>query len=448
MTINSRIDHPQGPQGSSVPDDAGQQMHDLAVELFPICRSITGNGVRETLRILQKRVPLEIHEVATGTPVFDWQVPREWNIREAWIRDPQGRTIVDFKNNNLHVVNYSVPVRATVDLEELKAHLHTLPEHPEWIPYRTSYYHETWGFCLSHKQWLGLVPGAYEVCIDATLEDGRLSYGEYVLAGESSDEVLLTTHICHPSLANDNLSGIAVMTRLAAWLASRPRKYTYRLLWIPGTIGSIAWLAENRDRATRIKHGVVITCVGDGGGPMYKRSRRDDAVIDRVMTHVLKESFESAVIEPFSPYGYDERQFCSPGFNLPVGLLQRSKHGRYPEYHTSADNLDYIKPVHLAESLGLLMQAVDVLENDAVYINTNPWCEPQLGKRGLYEAIGGDKDRAARQMALLWVLNLSDGDHSLLDIAEKAGLPFREIFRAAVLLEEKQLLRRATHAPE
>lgn len=417
-------------------------MYRLAEDLYPICRSISGNGVRETLRIIRSHVPLEMHEIASGTEVFDWKIPKEWNVRDAYIKDPQGRKVVDFRNSNLHLVNYSVPVRKTIDLNELKGHLHTLPEHPDWIPYRTSYYKETWGFCLSHRQMLELAEGEYDVCIDSTLEDGHLTYGEYVHEGATQDEVLLTTHVCHPSLANDNLSGIAVLSYLAALLSRRPTRYTYRFLWIPGTIGSIAWLAQNQATVGHIRHGLVISCVGDGGGPTYKRSRRDNTEINRVMEYVLKSSVDSPVIEEFYPYGYDERQFCSPGFNLPVGLLQRSKYGQYPQYHTSADDLGYIKPVHLAETLRVLARAIDMLECNVVYTSNNPYCEPQLGKRGLYEAMGGGNDKVQRQMALLWVLNLSDGGHSLLDIAEKSNMPFGEISRAASLLEEHGLLRR------
>lgn len=422
--------------------EAGHKLYELAEELFPICRSITGNGVRDTLNIIGKHLPLEIHEVPTGTDVFDWQVPREWNIQDAYIRDDCGNKIVNFRKNNLHVVSYSKPVNKTVGLDELKNHLHTMPDHPDWIPYRTSYYKETWGFCISHKQMLGLKEGDYEVAIDSSLENGCLNYAEYVHEGNSSEEVLLTTHICHPSLANDNLSGIAVLTYLAKYISELPTKFTYRFLWIPGTIGSITWLARNKSKVDRIRHGLVLSCVGDAGGPRYKRSRRGNAEIDRAIEHVLKISFDSAVIEEFFPYGYDERQFCSPGFNLPMGLFQRSKHGEFPQYHTSADNMSFIKPVHLGESLRVVAQVMDVLEKNMVYKSNNPYCEPQLGKRGLYDMIGGDKDRAARQMAMLWVLNLSDGGHSLLDIAERAGLAFREISRTAFLLEENGLLSR------
>lgn len=425
-------------------DDSGELMYSLAVELFPICRSITGDGVRETLRIIRGYIPLEMHEVPTGTKVFDWVVPQEWNIVDASIQDSHGNRIVDFMECNLHVVNYSIPINQSMSLGELKDHLHTLPDNPEWIPYRTSYYQENWGFCLSHNQMLGLQDDTYQVVIESSLKDGHLTYGEFVHEGTSRDEVLLTTHVCHPSLANDNLSGICVLTWLAAWISQQSTKYTYRFLWIPGTIGSITWLARNQDKVDRIRHGLVITCVGDGGGPNYKRSRKNDTDINRVMNFVLKSTSSSGVIEDFSPYGYDERQFCSPGFNLPMGLLQRSKHGQYQQYHTSADNLEYIKPEHLTESLKLIIQAIEILEKDATFISNNPYCEPQLGKRGLYKTMGGDKHSVTGNMALLWVLNQSDGDNSLLDIAEKSNIPFNEILRAAEILEKAGLLRKLT----
>jgi aminopeptidase-like protein len=432
------------PEAAAPEGNAGEEMHALARRLFPLCRSITGNGVRQTLAIVGEHVPLEIREVPSGRRVFDWTVPDEWNIRDAYVKDSSGRRVIDFRSSNLHVVNYSAPVNRTVDLEELRRHLHSLPQQPDWVPYRTSYYQKDWGFCISHNQLLGLKEDRYEVVIDSTLAPGHLTYAECVLQGDSADEVLLTTHVCHPSLANDNLSGIVVLTHLARHLRRLTRRrYTYRLLWMPGTIGSITWLSENRDRVGNIRHGLVVTCLGDGGGPTYKRSRRGSAEIDRVMEHVLKTSFDRPVIEDFSPYGYDERQFCSPGFDLPVGLLQRSKHGQFPQYHTSADDLGLIEPRHLAESLDALMEAVSVLEEDGCYLNTNPHCEPQLGRRGLYEAMGGANDKVSRQMAMLWVLNLCDGGHTLLDIAVRSGMPFRDIRQAARMLEAKGLLRPA-----
>lgn len=427
-------------QAASDGTRAGEVMYALAERLFPLCRSITGHGVRQTLEILRETVPLTVHEVPSGTPVFDWVVPPEWNLRGATLKDATGATLLDAGNQNLHVVGYSLPAHRTLSRAELAEHVFTLPDQPDLIPYRTSYYNETWGLCLPHRQWESLPDGEYEVRIDADLKPGHLTYGELLLPGQTPEEVLLTTHVCHPSLANDNLSGIAVLARLAQWLAEAPRRYTYRLLFIPGIIGSITWLATHEEVLPRIRHGLVLACVGDAAGPTYKRSRRGNATIDRVVEHVLQHAAPHRRVEDFIPYGYDERQFCSPGINLPVGLFMRSKFGEFPEYHTSADNLAFIRPEHLASSFDWLQRALLVLERDAVYLNTNPKCEPQLGRRGLYHAIGGDADRVRAQMAMLWVLNLSDGHHSILDIAVRAGLPFDAIYVAAERLREHRLL--------
>jgi aminopeptidase-like protein len=421
-------------------EDMGQEIYALAAQLYPICRSITGNGVRETLGLLADHIDIEVHEVQTGTPVFDWTIPREWNIRDAYIKNVRGDKIVDFARSNLHVMSYSVPVRSTVSLAELKRHVHTLPEQPDVIPYRTSYYSDNWGFCMAHRQLESLRDETYEVVIDSSLEDGFLTYGEYFHKGETEEEILLSAHICHPSLANDNCSGLAVLTHLAKCMVGSPMRYSYRFLFAPGTIGAIAWLSRNRDKVSRIKHGLIVSMVGDGGGPTYKKSRRGNAQIDRVVTHVLRHSGLTPVILDFSPYGYDERQYCSPGFNLPVGLFQRSMYGTILQYHTSADDLDFIGAKHLNLSYQLIAMTLEVLEKDAVCVNTLPYCEPQLGKRGLYHAVGGGKDAAARNMAMLWVLNLSDGSHSLFDIAERADLPFATVRDAAGLLRSQGLL--------
>jgi aminopeptidase-like protein len=421
------------------PAELGRELHQFAAALFPICRSITGDGIRQTLRIVQGRIPLQIHEVPSGTAVFDWTVPKEWNIRDAYIKTSDGPRIVDFQECNLHVVNYSVPVHATLSLERLKKHLFTNPEHPEWIPYRTTYYKEDWGFCLSHGKMLGLKDGDYEVCIDSTLTDGHISYGEYYIRGRTSEEVLISCHACHPSLANDNLSGITVATALAQYLSERDLRYSYRFLFIPGTIGAITWLAQNRESVERIRHGLVLTCIGDAGGFHYKRSRSDNAEIDRTVACILRDCGEAFETLAFSPYGYDERQYCSPGFNLPVGCLMRSVWGTFPEYHTSADDLDFIMPGSLARSLLVCARIVGLLERNRRYLNQSPYCEPQLGKRGLYRSTGGES--IGREInARLWVLNLSDGKHSLLDIAERSEIPFSAIAEAADLLKQHGLL--------
>lgn len=416
-------------------------MYRLIADLYPICRSITGDGVRQTLARIGRDIPLEIREVPSGTHVLDWTVPREWNIRDAYIKDAAGRRVVDFQRSNLHVVSYSVPVRARMRLAELRPHLHSLPEHPEWVPYRTTYYKEDWGFCLSHRQLSTLSDDEYEVCIDSSLRDGHLTWGECYLAGQEAAEVLVSCHVCHPSLCNDNLSGIALATQLAQHLAVRRRRYSYRFLFIPGTIGSIVWLALNRERIDRIRHGLVVTCVGDGGRFHYKKSRRGDAEIDYAAEHVLQHGDSAYTIQEFFPYGYDERQYCSPGFDLPVGCLMRSPHGSFPEYHTSADDLDLVQPRHLAQSLACYVDVIDVLEHNRQYVNTAPHGEPQLGRRGLYHALGGDSDAARKNLAMLWVLNMSDGRHALLDIARRAGMSFATIRDAAAALARAGLLR-------
>jgi aminopeptidase-like protein len=423
--------------------DAGDWMYQLLTKLYPICRSITGEGFRETLRRIGEHIPVEIHEVPTGTKVFDWTVPKEWNIHDAWVKDAQGERVIDFKKSNLQVVNYSVPVRRHMQLAELRKHLHTLPDRPEWIPYRTCYYQEGWGFCLPHNQLQGFEEGAYEVCIDSRLEDGSLTYGEYFLPGRRTEEVLFSCHSCHPSLCNDNLSGVALVAYLARLLCGISLEYSYRFLFIPGTIGSITWLALNEDKVSQIRHGLVVACVGDPGKFHYKRSRQGDAEIDRAALHALSHCGEEFEALDFSPYGYDERQYCSPGFNLAVGSLTRTPHGRFPQYHTSADDLDFVRPEALAGSLAAYLGVLRILENNDRYINLNPKCEPQLGKRGLYRTIGGLADAGRRELAMLWVLNLSDGNHSLLDIADRSGLDFGLVHQAAITLEQFQLLRRS-----
>lgn len=421
-------------------DQMGISMYELIAQLYPICRSITGDGIRKTLKIIGQQIPLDIHEVPTGTPAFDWTIPKEWNVRDAYVKDVRGEKVIDFQASNLHLLNYSIPIHQTMPLAQLKEHLFSLSDHPDWIPYRTSYYRETWGFCLPHRTLETLEEGEYEVYIDSSLEDGFLTYGEYFLPGETDDEILFSCHCCHPSLCNDNLSGIALATSVAQHLANLPRRYSYRFLFIPGTIGSIAWLSRNEKRVPQIKHGLVVAGVGDSGAFTYKKSRQGDAEIDQVVSHVLKYSRQAYEIQDFSPYGYDERQYCSPGFNLAVGSLTRTPFNCYPQYHTSADNLEFVQPDYLAESLAIYLEVINVLENNRTYLNLNPKCEPQLGKRGLYGSFGGKKATQAEEMAMLWVLNQSDGHHSLLDIAERAGIAFHLIENAAQALSKAGLL--------
>lgn len=417
----------------------GAPMHQLVRELYPLCRSITGDGLRQTLGRLAREIPLVQHEVPSGTRVFDWTVPREWNIRDAYVKDAHGERVIDFRRHNLHLVNYSVPVHRKMTLAELRPHLHSLPEQPDLIPYRTSYYEETWGFCLPHRQLQQLTDTEYEVLVDSTLEEGHLTYGECLLEGDTQEEVLISCHACHPSLANDNLSGLAVATFLAKHLAGVRRRYSYRFVFAPGTIGAITWLSRNEERARHIRHGLVLTCIGDRAGFTYKRSRRGDAVIDHAMEHVLRHADPGHLIVPFSPYGYDERQYCSPGFNLPVGCLMRSHHGQFPEYHTSADTPDFVTPDALAGAFSMLLSVFEVLEHDRRYMNLHPKCEPQLGRRGLYGSTGGSSPREI-EMAMLWVLNLSDGQASLLDIAQRSGMRFAIVREATERLQRHDLL--------
>lgn len=429
-------------------NNSGPSMYQLIHDLFPICRSITGDGYRQTMRRIKEIIPINVHEVPSGTEVFDWVVPKEWNIRDAYVKGPNGKKVIDFREHNLHVLQYSVPVRLKMSLQDLKHHLYALPDHPEWIPYRTSYYKENWGFCLSQKQLDSLEDGDYEVVIDSSLRDGHLTYGEYFIQGETDEEVLLSCHCCHPSLCNDNLSGIALTSMLAKLLTPLTLRYSYRFLFIPGAIGSITWLAQNESGATRIKHGVVVTGVGDSGPLHYKKSRRGAAEIDRAAEHVLKHSGQPYHIRDFSPYGYDERQYCSPGFNLAVGSLTRTPHGQYPQYHTSADDLNFVSLESLTDSLLTYVAVLRVLEGNRRYRNLNPKCEVRLGKRGLYRTVGGQVVQPAQEEAMLWVLNQSDGTHSLLTIAEKAHLPFDLIREAADTLVAHQLIERVMSSTE
>lgn len=445
MPPNSRP--PSAPSDGFDAHAEGRQLHDFITRLYPWCRSITGNGLRKSLAALKHFVPVELYEVPSGTPVLDWVVPSEWNIRDAWIADAAGRRVVDFQQNNLHVVNYSTPVRKRLTLTELKPHLHSLPDHPDWIPYRTSYYKETWGFCLPHRQLQSLPEGDYEICIDSTLAPGNLTFAEFRIQGESANEFLFSAHSCHPSLANDNLSGMAVAARLAQLLQGRRLRNSYRFLWAPGTIGAITWLAQRRDVLANLRGGLVLSCLGDSGKFHYKRSRRDHASVDQVVGHILAESGHDHAVEAFEPMGYDERQFCSPGFNLPVGRLSRTPNGRYAEYHTSADNLEFVRTEALAGSLETLLKIVSAWEANQTFRNLAPYGEPQLGKRGLYRSTGGLASTAGEN-ALLWVLNLADGEHSLVDISKRSGLPFADISAAVNRLAEAGLLAEVDTIPQ
>jgi aminopeptidase-like protein len=411
----------------------------LMQALYPICRSITGDGVRRSLDLLSDTVPLERFEVPSGTAVFDWEVPKEWNIREAYVADASGHRVIDFRAHSLHVVSYSVPVRARVSLAELQPHLHSLPEHPDWIPYRTSYYHEDWGFCLRHRDRERLGEGPFDVVIDADLRAGHLTYAEAVCDGASTDEAIIYTHTCHPSLVNDNLTGMAVSAVLAAALRLRQPRLRWRFIFGPGTIGSLTWLARNEGQLARVQGGLVIGLLGDAGPLQYKRSRRGATATDRAAEAVLRATGVASRVVEFEPYGYDERQFCSPGFDLPVGRMTRSPNGGYPEYHSSADDLSLVNIEGLAESIQVLAQTIGVIDANCVPVNLNPKGEPRLGKRDLYGSLGG-KPPGQLGHALLWVLNLGDGLHDLVRIAERSGLDFELLEQATGLLEEAGLV--------
>jgi aminopeptidase-like protein len=426
--------------GARPSEALGGDAYKLMRRLFPLCRSLTGDGVQATFDMLEQEIPITRTEIPSGTRVFDWIVPDEWNIRDAYIAASDGTRVVDLRRSNLHVVSYSEPVRTTLPLEELRERLHTLPEQPDVVPYRTSYYERTWGFCLSHRQLLELPRGDYEVVIDSTLAPGRLSYAELAIEGEGEGEVLVSTYVCHPSLANDNLSGIAVATMLAKELAKRRLRHTYRFLFAPGTIGPLAWLHQNRDQLDRVRHGLTLSCIGDAGNLTYKRSRRGNAEVDQAMEIVLRDSGARHRVLPWEPWGGDERQFCSPGFDLPVGCLMRTPHGDFDGYHTSADGLERIRPESLAGAVGACLELVDVLESNRRYTNLSPHGEPQLGRRGLYRSAGGAVATPDDERALLWVLNQSDGSSSLLDVARRSSLRYPVVRRAAERLEEAGLL--------
>jgi aminopeptidase-like protein len=404
------------------------RMRSRMERLYPIPRSLTGDGVRETLRVLAETVPVETVHVPSGTEVFDWTIGDEWNVHEAYIADATGRRVVDFADHTLHLVGYSVPVRTRLSLAELRPHLHTLPDHPDWIPYRTSYYHRDWGFCLTQRSLDALEEGEYDVLVDATLEPGELVYGELLVPGETDEEVIVTSHVCHPSLANDNLTGLTVAIELAEWLASRPHRYSYRFVFAPGTIGVLSWLHANPDVLPRIRHGLVLTGLGGGGRLVWKKTRNGRRPVDIAASHVVRRL--GGEVRDYSPYGYDERQFNAVGFDLPVGRLTRTPHGEYPEYHTSADDLGFVTDDELEESFVALTRILDVLEGDATYVNLSPYGEPQLGSRGLYPTMGG-KAATDAVMAMLWNLAYADGSTSLVEIADLADLDFAVVRRAA-----------------
>lgn len=420
------------------------EMFQLMTRLYPICRSITGNGVRQTLSEIKSHIDLKVHEIPTGTQVFDWTIPKEWNINDAYIADVNGNRIVDFKKSNLHVVSYSVPIRKKIPLDDLKQHIHTIPYQPTAIPYLTFYYKEDWGFCMSHNDFLQLKDQEYEVVIDSTLKNGSLTFGEYFVPGKSTDEILISCYVCHPSMCNDNLSGVVLTTMLAKYIGKLSMNYSLRFLFVPETIGAIAWLASNEKNLSKIKHGLVATCLGDPGMSTYKKTRHGKAEIDRTVEFVLKNSDAEYKILDFFPTGSDERQFCSPGFNLHVGSLMRTPYGKFSQYHTSEDNLKFVQASFLADTYLKYLHTIFILENNKKYLNLNPKCEPQLGKRGLYRQIGGQKTNTDSEVAMFWMLSFSDGSHDIMEISEKSGIKFDILLDAALKLQDSKLLKAIT----
>ncbi len=418
----------------------GHEMYALAEELFPICRSITGDGLRQSLKRLTRIAPYTKYEVATGTQCFDWVVPQEWNIRDAYIVDPAGHKIVDFKHNSLHVVSYSTPVHTRMPLEQLQQHLYSLPEQPEAIPYITSYYSPRWGFCLTEEQRRGLVPGDYEVLIDSELKNGHLTYGELIVPGDSEEEVLLSSYLCHPSMANNELSGPIVTTYLARWLLSlERRRYTYRIVIVPETIGSIVYLSRNLEAMkAKTVAGYVLTCIGDDRDYSYLPSRAGDTLADQAAQHVLKHVYPDYSHYSYLERGSDERQYCSPGVDLPVCSMMRSKYATYPEYHTSLDNLDFVSPAGLYGGYSAVQKALQCLELNE-RLRSTVCCEPQLGKRGLYPSLS-TKESNDTVRDMLNFLAYADGQHSVLDIAEKIGVPVWSMAELIPRFKQERLL--------
>lgn len=419
----------------------GTEIHQLATRLWPLNRSITGNGVRETLRILGEVVPnLQIYEVPTGTRAFDWTVPNEWNVREAWIEGPDGKRVVDFARHNLHLVGYSIPTNETLELADLQAHLHSLPDQPDAIPYVTSYYFPRWGFCLRHCDREQLPPGRYRVRIDSTLEHGSLTYGESIIAGESSEEVFLSTYICHPSMANNELSGPCVTAYLGRWLAGLTnRRYTYRIVFLPETIGSLTYLSRHLEHLKRcVIAGFNVSCVGDERCFSYLPSRAGDSLADRATLHVLKHLSPDFKKYSYLDRGSDERQYCAPGIDLPIASIMRSKYGEYPEYHTSLDDLTLVTPRGLEGGFDAVRAAIEVIEHNCRPIVT-VLGEPQLGKRGLYPTLSSKSSAAPRMM--MNFLAYADGTRTLLEIADIIGVPMWELVPIYRTLSEQGLLR-------
>ena len=440
------------------------ELYHLMEDLYPICRSITGDGVRKTLKILKQRIDLKIIEVPSGTKVFDWKIPLEWNIRDAYVKNLKGEKIIDFKKSNLHLLNYSKPISKKISKKELKLHLHTIPEKPDSIPYVTSYYKKEWGFCTKHNQLKSINDDFYQVKIDSTLKKGNLTYGEFFKKGKSSDEILISTYVCHPSLCNDNLSGIVISAKIAEILSKIDTFFSYRFLFIPETIGAIAWIAKNEKKLSKIKNCLVITCAGDNGKFTYKKTKSGNETIDEIFKKVFKNSKKKTKIKKFFPYGSDERQFSSPGINIPTGVFMRTPYYEFKQYHTADDGLDFVKNSSLNDSLSMIFKVIFEFESrkkikektsirkksktNDIFINLKPKCEPQLGKRKIYRDISkrrltGEKNsQDLSEIAIFWILNFSDGNYSLEDISKKSGLSIKLLKKTSKILVEKKLLKK------
>jgi len=422
---------------------SNEELENLFDSLWPLNRSLTGDSNRKTLKILSEKMPLEITEVDSGTKCFDWEVPSEWNVREAYISDSDGKRLIDFGNNNLHLVGYSICVDTVMNFDELDEQLHYIESHPDWIPYKTSYYKRDWGFCLSYNQYIGLDRNAkYHVVIDSTLDEhGSMTYGEVNIEGESDELILLSTYICHPSMANNELSGPLVTTLLYETLSQTKPFYSYKFLFIPETIGCIYYLSKHL--AYLKKHiiaGLVVTTIGDDAPFNYKRSRRGDAAVDRAAELVLSQSSHQYYIHDFYPWGSDERQYCSPGVNLPVGSLMRSSYEVYQEYHTSADDKNFISFSAMQQSAMVYLNILELIQANRTYTNVLPYGEPQLGKRNLFPNADNNLKDVDLE-AIMWILNLADGNNDLINIVSKSGLDYKQIVEMAILLQNRGLLK-------
>ena len=419
-----------------------QELGQLMSELFPICRSLTGNGVRQTLEILKSHLKINVLEIPTGTEVFDWTVPDEWNIKDAYVLDPDGKKVVDFKESNLHVLGYSEPVDTQLSLKELKKHIYTLPDLPDAVPYLTSYYKRRWGFCMRHRDFLALKDGEYTVKNDSTLKPGFLTLGEAILPGEEKKEIFISCYICHPSMGNDSLSGVVLATLLGKQLTQEKRRYTYRIVFVPETIGAITYLSLNREHLVANVHaGLILSFLGDSGTFRYKKSRRGETEIDRVSEHIMNYRLKGSRVVNFYPHlGSDERQYCSPGFNLPMGLLTRTPYLEYPEYHTSKDDLSFVSEKYLAQSFNVIWDIFRAIELNRAYKNRVQYGEPFLSKHNLVSTLGSQKFIEEGKKELMWVLNYCDGEHDLLDIARQLFLCILDLERIVRALLDANLI--------